>query len=120
MAKEIRNPNDEGDGRRALCSDLGLRASFGFRHSDFVVNALELERCADDFGQTEAQLLRHERFETVAIAIGGVEIIVIRPGERPVVAAVPSGDNRFLWGPGDAFYHGTGWLGCRPPVRRSR
>src|SRR5438128_5390639 len=75
MAKEIRNPNDEGDGRRALCSDLGLRASFGFRHSDFVVNALELERCADDFGQTEAQLLRHERFETVAIAIGGVEII---------------------------------------------
>jgi len=37
MAKEIRNPNVEGNGRQGLCSDFGLRASFGFRHSDFVI-----------------------------------------------------------------------------------
>jgi len=37
MTNQIRNPNVEGNGRQALCSDFGLRASFGFRHSDFVI-----------------------------------------------------------------------------------
>jgi len=43
MTKEIGNPNVEGNGRLALCSDFGLRASFGFRHSVFVI----VQRFAD-------------------------------------------------------------------------
>jgi len=37
MTNQIRNLNVEGNGRLALCSDFGLRASFGFRHSGFVI-----------------------------------------------------------------------------------
>jgi len=37
MTNQIRNPNAEGNRRLTLGSDFGLRASFGFRHSDFVI-----------------------------------------------------------------------------------
>jgi len=37
MTKEIRNPKAESNERQALCSDFKLRASFGFRHSEFVI-----------------------------------------------------------------------------------
>jgi len=43
MTKEIRNPNVEGNERQVLCSDFGLRDSFGIRHSDFVI----VQRFAD-------------------------------------------------------------------------
>ena len=37
MKFQIRNRAAESDERQALCSDFELRASFGFRHSDFVI-----------------------------------------------------------------------------------
>ena len=37
MTNQIRNPKSEVNGRKALGSDFGLRASFGFRHSIFVI-----------------------------------------------------------------------------------
>ena|SRR2546425_4462226 len=37
MNSQIRNRKAESDERQARCWDFGLRASFGFRHSDFVI-----------------------------------------------------------------------------------
>jgi len=37
MKSQIRNPKTDSNERQALCSDFGLRASFEFRHSDFVI-----------------------------------------------------------------------------------
>jgi len=37
MKSQIRNRTAESDERQALCSDFELRASFGFRYSEFVI-----------------------------------------------------------------------------------
>src|SRR5439155_17939018 len=123
-------------GRRSLCAPrssrhavhhqyaAGFFAGFAFaslfQSKRSEINALELGGWADDFRQTETQLLRHERLETVAIAIGGVEIVVIRPGERPVVAALCSADDCFLRRPCEACDPWAGWIRSRTGQRCRR
>src|SRR5205823_3723852 len=58
---------------------------------------------ADDASETKAQLLRHERLEAVAVAVGGVLAVAVAPGERPVVAALGPADDLLLRRPGDPF-----------------
>src|SRR5262249_10261080 len=72
---------------------------FAGRRKD--VDTLEVHRVALDAGETESQLLWHEGLETPAIAVGRVLVVVVSPGERPVVAALGLADDRFLGCPGD-------------------
>src|SRR5205823_7599783 len=58
-------------------------------------------RVAVNTGEPEPQLLRHERLEPPAVAVGRV-LVVVGPRERPIVAALGCTEDRFLGCPGEA------------------
>ena len=66
------------------------------------VDAGEPIRAALDAGEAEAQLLRHLRGEAGAVAVGGVQVAVVRPGGGPDVAVPGGADDRVRGCPGDA------------------
>jgi hypothetical protein len=51
------------------------------------VGAFEVGRGAFDSGEAHAEFFFGERFEALAVAPGGVEVVVVGSGEREVVAA---------------------------------
>src|SRR5262249_27934765 len=51
--------------------------------------------------EPEPQLPGHERLEPAAIAVGGVEVVVVGPGDRPVVASPSLIHDGFLRRPVD-------------------
>src|SRR6266700_3503030 len=59
MTNQIRNPNVEGNGRVALCSDFGLRASFGFRHSSLSSGMNENSKHQNESPKRQAPNTRH-------------------------------------------------------------
>ena len=61
----------------------------------------EVVRASFDAGQAQAQLLGHLGAEPGAVAVGGVEVVVVGPGQRPVVAVLGLADDRRRGSPGD-------------------
>src|SRR6185436_2175968 len=54
------------------------------------------------------EFLADERFEATSVAVGRVKMIVIRPGERPIITAARPTDDCFHGCPEDLFDERTG------------
>ena len=81
---EVEHAIDRNHAAR-LAASLAVPVLFERRRAE--VFGPQLGRVAGHPRQPEAQLLGNERLEAVAVPVGGVERIVIRPRQRPVVAA---------------------------------
>src|SRR6185369_9649518 len=57
------------------------------------VRALKVGRAARDFREAETELLLHEWLETIAIAVGAVQVAVVGPSKGPIVAALRPADD---------------------------
>src|SRR5437867_10364483 len=77
------------------------------------VYAKEVRRRATDLREAKAQFLRYERFEAIAVAVGGVEPIIVSPGQRPIVAAPGLANDALLWRPLDVGDELAGRIGSR-------
>src|SRR5678816_3453943 len=62
-----------------------------------------------NFRNADAESLRHEWLETVAVAVSRVKRIVISPRYRPVVTAFGETDDRFLRRPANFGDQRTRW-----------
>jgi hypothetical protein len=75
----------------------------------------EVLRAASDFGEPETELLVHLGLEPPAVAIGGVEVVVVGPGDRPIVAAVGLADDRIGGRPLDRLDQFARRIRCAGP-----
>jgi hypothetical protein len=92
---------DAIDHKNATGLFAGTSFAFLFDGNRVDIDAGEIGRSSADSRQTQTQLVRQVRFETMPIAIGGVQLIVVCPGERPIVASFGLANNGFLRRPDD-------------------
>ena len=77
------------------------------RRRDQVLRG-ELRWRAGDLYESEAQLLFHERFKPFAVAVSGVERVIVGPRHRPVVAALGAAEDGVGGRPFNARDDGAG------------
>ena len=80
----------------------------------------DLRRRPGDLREAEAQLLRPPRIEAPAVAVRGVQGVVVGPSRRPVVASLRQADDRVRRRPANLLDRTDSAAACpRPRARRA-
>jgi hypothetical protein len=82
------------------------------------VLTLHSRRHPSYFGEPETEFLLHSRLKSPAIPVCGVEMIVIGPGDGPVVASTRETHNHVRRRPGDGLDHRAGRIGSLRRILR--